>query len=209
MSSTGAVGIAGYSQGGHAAAWAAQIAAEWAPGLEIAGVLAGAPASEVPEFVTIDSSDERPLLRALAVIVASGLAATGDEFDLDTVLSDAGLDVLDQLEDSCEPDLVPGEPLTRADMTTLEPWASALSANVPGATPGTAPVLIVHSRTDSVVPIEHGRALARRLCDAGGTVEMRELPEGEHAPSGVPAYQQGLAWIMDLMHGATPVSTCS
>lgn len=207
--SDGPVGIVGYSQGGHAAAWAGQIAGEWTPELDVVGVLAGAPATEIPEFVAADPGDTRPLLQAREVIVASGVATTGDEFDLDTALSDTGLDVLDQLEQRCEPDLSAGDPLTRIDLTVQEPWAGALAANVPGSERGAAPVLIVHSRADAVVPIEHGETFAARLCAAGQTVEMRELPDGEHAPAAVPAYDQGLAWIKDLMDGAEPVSTCA
>lgn len=209
VDASGPVGIVGYSLGGHAAAWANQLASGWAPGLDIVGVLAGAPASEVPEFVAADPSATRPLLQARTVLVASGLAATGDAFDLEAALSDAGLGVLDQLDERCDPDLPAGEPLTRVDLAVQEPWAGALRANVPGAIRGAAPVLIVHSRTDIVIPIAQGEALAARLCRAGQVVEMRELPDGEHVPTAVAAYRLGLAWIRDLMRGETPVSTCT
>lgn len=72
----------------------------------------GAPATEVPEFVAADSSATRPLLQARQVLVASDLAATGEKFDLNAALSDAGLSVLDQLDQRCEPDLTVGQPLT-------------------------------------------------------------------------------------------------
>ena len=38
--------ITGFSQGGHAALWAAQLAAEWTPEQQIIGTVVGAPASE-------------------------------------------------------------------------------------------------------------------------------------------------------------------
>ena len=204
-----AVGIVGYSQGGHAAAWANQLASNWAPELSIVGVLAGAPATEVPDFVAADSSDTRPLLQAREVLVTAGLAASSTDLDVSDALSAAGLEVLDQLDEGCEPDLSAGQALTRVKLTETEPWASALKTNVPGSTRGAAPVLIVHSRTDAVIPIGQGEAFASRLCATGQVVEMRELPDGEHVPTAVPAYLQGLEWIQGLMDGAAPVSTCS
>ena len=40
------VAILGYSQGGHGALWASQVAADWTPALQVVGTFAGAPASE-------------------------------------------------------------------------------------------------------------------------------------------------------------------
>ena len=43
--------IFGYSQGGHGALWAGQLAPEWTPELELVGTVAGAPATEMPVIV--------------------------------------------------------------------------------------------------------------------------------------------------------------
>jgi hypothetical protein len=40
--------IFGYSQGGHGALWAGQLAADWAPDYDLVGTVAGAPATELP-----------------------------------------------------------------------------------------------------------------------------------------------------------------
>ena len=63
------VGIIGYSQGGHAAAWANQIAAKWTPGIDVIGVLAGAPATELLDMVATrdEGSDVILALRAGAL----------------------------------------------------------------------------------------------------------------------------------------------
>ena len=39
--------IAGYSQGGHGALWANEVAKDWAPDLDVVGTFAGAPATEI------------------------------------------------------------------------------------------------------------------------------------------------------------------
>ena len=41
----------GYSQGGHGSLWTSQVAADWAPDLELVGTFSGAPASEVGVIV--------------------------------------------------------------------------------------------------------------------------------------------------------------
>ncbi len=101
-----------------------------------------------------------------------------------------------------------GDTLLTADVTTTEPWASAIAATVPGAEPGAAPVLIVHSTADENVPIAGSEAFQARLCAAGQVVERRVLPEGSHVLAAIPAYEQGIEWITGLMAGAQPASTC-
>ena len=55
--------IAGFSQGGHAALWAAQLAAEWTPEQAIVGTVVGAAASEPAALASWAAS--QPQLSAL------------------------------------------------------------------------------------------------------------------------------------------------
>lgn len=198
---TDEVGIVGYSQGGHAAAWANQIAPEWTPDLPIAGVLAGAPATEVVGM--LEGANE-----AAGYLLVAALAASDDELDPESVLTEAGLAGLEQLDTVCQDGYRFDGPLLEADVTTTEPWASAIAANVPGDEPGAAPVLIVHSELDLNVPIEGSAAYQDRLCAAGQVVERRVLADGNHVSAAIPAYEQGIEWIMGLADGDQASSTC-
>lgn len=46
----------------------------------------------------------------------------------------------------------------------------------------TAPLLVIHGRGDEVVPVGHGRELARRLAELGCDIEYVEAPRGGHSP---------------------------
>jgi acetyl esterase/lipase len=195
------VGIIGYSQGGHAAAWANQLAGSWTPELDVVGVLAGAPATEVTDMV---SGDDRASL-----LLAAGLAATGDdEFDIARVLTPAGTRALDVIDRVCQQSYPTDGPFVQVDLLQTEPWKSALAATVPGSSPGAAPVLIVHSQEDRNVPVDDSATFQARLCRAGGTVERRVLPTGDHVLAAIPAYQQAIDWITELRSGEQPTSTC-
>lgn len=195
-----AVGIIGYSQGGHAAAWANQIAPHYTPDLAIIGTLAGAPATEVDAMVAGDET--------IATLMVAALSATGPPYDPDSILTDAGRNALEQIDTVCQDAYTFTGDLLRHDVSTTEPWASGVAAQVPGDEPGAGPVLIVHSQADASVPVEASEAFQRRLCAAGQVVERRVLPDGDHVTAAIAAYEQGLDWITELATGGEPRSTC-
>lgn len=196
------VGIVGYSQGGHAAIWANQLAAEWTPELRIVGVMAGAPAADLIDAIRTQGD-------GAAALLAAAVATVDPNLDLNNVLTDAGLATAAELDRSCDNEVLPEGPLTKVDITTTQPWADALRANDPGGAPGTAPVLIIHSEQDETVAPQVSADLAERLCAAGGVVERRTLDSGSHVAAAIPAYEQGIKWILDLMAGGRPSSMCS
>lgn len=199
--------IAGYSQGGHAALWANQIAADWTPSLDIAGTMAGAPASEL---LTISDGTAPAIRDQFEVSLVAGLAAAYPEADPSEILTPAGLDVLERLEGECPPvpGVDPGTRLLQSRPTTTEPWAGLLGENTPGQVAAPSPVLVVHSAEDANVPIAGSAALLDRMCEAGQVVERRVLPTGDHVAAAVPAYQQAVEWFASLWAGDQPVSSC-
>src|SRR3954468_24353477 len=66
--------IAGHSQGGHAALWAASLASKWTPELKIRGTLALAPASHIGEQAALLRSITSPSgLSGLASMIVRGI----------------------------------------------------------------------------------------------------------------------------------------
>src|SRR5690606_34020729 len=88
-----AAGLVGFSQGGHAALFAAQLAAEWSPQLSVLGVVLGAPATEISTLAR--SGAERAEHGALTVSILAGLAAVHPEVRdrLPDVLTPAGIEL--------------------------------------------------------------------------------------------------------------------
>ena len=200
--------VAGYSQGGHAALWANQLAATWTPEMAITGVVAGAPGSELSALVQDDwQSGAVPSLGLLA-----GLATSSPEgaAAVEGVLTPAGRTAAESLTESCFSLEIDGAPpFLSVDPTSTEPLASMIAANEPGRTPTAAPVLIVHSDVDQTVPIDHSATLLERACASGQVVERRVLRDGsDHLYAAIPAYTQGLDWLVGLVDGREPLSSC-
>lgn len=203
--------IAGYSMGGQGALFAAQLAADWAPDLSITGTVAGAPGTVVtPVRNGYQSTRADPPDAAIAAVIIAGIVAAHPDVDPSDILTEAGLDYIATLEDSCRGDVPDAAtPLFLTDPTTVEPWASLLADSEPGQVAASSPILVISSAEDVWVPIEPTTALVARQCAAGQVVEQRVLPAGDHVTAAIPAYEQGLDWLVALGEGAAPVSTCN
>ena len=98
VGSIGAVVVAGHSQGGPAALFAAQIAPEYAPDLDLVGVVALAPGAELAALA--DSLAESPY-KGLVLIGAAGLRAAHPDLDLSVGLTDTAVEDLPRVESEC------------------------------------------------------------------------------------------------------------
>ncbi len=202
--------IVGYSQGGHAALWANQIAHEWTPEFDVLGTVAGAPASELSAL--IGSSAPSVYDNPQAVGILAGMEAADPKLSgpLNKILAPAGKALLAEMDRSCtpSPDFKQDSPLLTADPRTTEPWKHLLDANTPGSVRTYDPILIIHSKLDQNVPIGQSESLLKRLCAHGQVVERRVLRDGTHVTAAVPAYAQGFEWLDNLAAGKPPVSSC-
>lgn len=209
----GRLAIAGYSQGGHAALWAGQLAGEWTPELEVVGTFAGAPATELP--VILAAAGDTPIAGFLYMIVAGFAAAYPDRADPSLLLTDAGLEALDVVDDGCVAEVVgriagmAGDDLLRPDPASVDDWVELMAENDPGQVATEAPVLVVHSAADDVVPAALSERMVERMCGVGQQVERRVLDDGQgHVEAAAPAFVDGLAWIDGRFAGAPAASTC-
>lgn len=202
--------VVGYSQGGHAALWANQIAAEWTPEFHVLGTVAGAPASEVAALIEAQGTPVVDNPQALGIVAGIAAADPSLADDLASILTPDGQATLDAMDRSCAGTGAPTDPgaLLTADPTVTEPWKTAMAYNRPGATAGASPVLVFHSREDESVPVDQSLTLLKRLCRAGQMVERRVLDSGSHVAAAVPTYTDGFTWLDGLAGGAEPVSSC-
>jgi pimeloyl-ACP methyl ester carboxylesterase len=203
--------IFGYSQGGHGALWAGQIAAEWAPELDLVGTVAGAPATEIP--VIVAAAGALPIAGFVFMLIAGYHDAYPDAA-LSSVLTPEGEAALAAVDEGCVREVIAhfasgGAALLRPDAASAEPWATLARENNPGTVASDSPVLIVHSAADEVVPAALSEQLLERMCGAGQVVERRVYDEGQGHGAAVPdAVSDGFAWIEQRMAGTAPTSTC-
>ena len=197
VTATAPVALAGYSQGGGAAAGAAELAPEYAPELDLKGAYAGAPPADLVQVA--DQIDGSLYAAFLLYAMAGQLAA----YDVDPAvhLNETGLAALAGAAETCVtgslayanldsttlthtgqgfPDLI------RSDADLGEVLAEQ-RIGAQGRRPD-VPVMIAHSLTDDVIPYRAGRDLGRRWCAEGARVRFDPLL----TPTHVGGYVAGL-----------------
>lgn len=204
--------IWGYSQGGHGAAWANEIAADWAPDLELLGTVAGAPPSEMSGLFT--ALGTMPLSPDFFFMIVAGYVEAYPDAKPEDILTPAGLEVLDKADDGCFGigEAMAGRPLSdlvKPDFNQVEAWQTRLNENDPGQKAVDSPLLILHSAADDVVPALLSAAMFDRMCGLGQVVERRVYEKGQGHGGAVPdAVVDGYAWIDGLFNGTPAISTC-
>jgi fermentation-respiration switch protein FrsA (DUF1100 family) len=205
--------IIGYSQGGHGALFAGQLAEDWGPDLELVGTVAGAPATELPVIFAAGGSG---IIGGFAFMIVGGFEAAYPDADISTLLTPAGESALPEVDHGCTGQVIASiaahgdEQLFQPDYTSAEPWADLAEENTPGHVITDTPILILHSAADDLVPVGLSQVLFDRLCEGGQTVERRVYDLGKgHGPAAIDAYADGFTWIDSLMNQtAQPKSTC-
>jgi pimeloyl-ACP methyl ester carboxylesterase len=183
VGSIGAVVVAGHSQGGPAALFAAELAPEYAPDLNVVGVVALAPGAEVAALV--DSLVDSPY-KGLVLIGAAGLRAAHPDLDLSAGLTDAALDDLSRVESECVDATVERyQTIPSRDVLVRPPsndpaLKKLFDENSPGSKTISVPVFIGHGDADQQVPVELSERLSARYCAMGDTVTRRTYQAVDH-----------------------------
>lgn len=192
LSGTGAgtpLAFWGYSQGGGAAAAAAELQPSYAPELNLEGTWAGAPPADLRSVLgQIDGN----LIGGVVGFNINGLVARYPELKapLAQRVSPAGQEVLDRLATECVGDIIVNHPFLRTDTLTVDgrpllahldeiPEAAAIleEQRIGNLTP-TSPVLITSGINDDTIPYTQARHVAENWCSRGATVTFRtnQLP---------------------------------
>lgn len=204
----GPVVIWGFSQGGHAAAFAAQVAPTYAPELRIEGVAIAAPVSDVTAFVR--RAEAIPDQLGVVLTTLNGFAAAYPDLDPSSVLTPVGLDLLAEVERRCigeineHADRPPAE-VIRTPPTADPAFAARFAENRAGDAPVGMAVLVVQGADDDIVDPATTAALVERWCGQGVTVESVVRPGVGH---GVLSAEPYLGWIENRLAGVAPTSTC-
>lgn len=167
----------GHSQGGHAAMFTGQLWPDYAPELDLIGVVAGAPPSQMAELGdSLIGGD----FQGYTVMSVAGLSASYPDLDLADVMTPDALAQVDVLETGCTGeifDVYNGytyEEFTAVDdVFELEDWGAALEANDTNREPVTVPLFILQGGEDEQIPVETTAALFEQLCafeDQGPTI---------------------------------------
>jgi hypothetical protein len=208
------VAVWGYSQGGQAAAAAAEAEATYAPELNVVATAAGGVPSDLAGVAENLDGPGNFWFTFLA-FAALGLNAAYPELDLESYLNDTGRDVFEQGRDAC---LIDGLPLGAgrhvADLTTSNPldspdWQARIDEQRLGTVAPEAPVFQYHGGQDQIIPFDQGTTLRDDWCGRGARVQWREYPTTDHIFGMWEAEAEVIGWLGARFAGEPFTPTCN
>lgn len=209
----------GHSQGGQAALFAAERAAEYAPELKLEAVAVAAPAANLNALMTDDIVNLSGTTIASLAIPAYE-AAYADRYskaEIDAILTPAGAAATPQMAALClltEADQIHAiaDPLVgkyvTADPATTEPWQTLLKENSAGTQPITVPVFVGQGLADELVVPAATEGYVTLICSQGANVTFHTFPDITHALAADASIPELIPWLTAVNSGNTPRNTC-
>jgi len=203
----------GRSQGGHSSMWTAQLAAQYAPELNLVAVAASAPAIDLEGILTYSMDKARG-----AVVFTYAVAAWSQMFadiNLDELIVPDRRQQFDRIASTCVTtpaaflllgELSPPSEYLAVDILKLESVKALMEQNTPRL-PISVPLLIAHGTSDTLIPIEGSDAEFARRCAAGEDVQFVRYPGVDHDAADASALMI-IGWLSDRLEGRTNGSNC-
>ncbi|WP_326595763.1 lipase family protein [Streptomyces sp. NBC_01803] len=213
LSADAPVFFRGYSQGGAAAMWAGQLQPEYAPELNLTGVVGGGvPANLIEVALPLEGQ------RGMGVLLYAllGLDQAYPELDLDASLTDEGRAMYAEMsENSCTVELLNdyiGKTL-QDYMTTVpvldDSWQGRLGENRLGGAPIEVPVFQYHVVDDDIVDFSQGRTLRDEYCDQGVELSWTQYESGGLHTDGIGlGNDEAAEFIAERLAGTPATTTC-
>ncbi|MGB6754584.1 MAG: alpha/beta fold hydrolase [Xanthobacteraceae bacterium] len=207
----------GHSQGGQAAFFTGMIAKAYAPELQLVGVAAAAPATDLAALMTDDLNTAGG--RNLTAMTMWSWARVFNA-PINEVVEPAAMATVNALANECIEgafDLYVREkmsaPLATAFLSvknpaTIEPWKSLLAQNTADDLPPDIPLFLSQGLSDGLVRPAVTQAYKVRLCKAGSKVKMLLMPGVSHGFIGYDSADAAADWMADRFQGYTPPSDC-
>ncbi|WP_322097949.1 lipase family protein [Nakamurella alba] len=209
----------GHSQGGQAALFAGQLAAEYAPEMDVKAVAVAAPAADLGALLKADIDDISGV--TIGSYAFSGFqSAYGARYpgmSLDQILTPEGVAATAPMSQLC----LLGQnaelhnyarPLIgkylRADPETVEPWATLLQENTPAATPADLPLFVAQGGKDTLVVPSATEKFVGTQCAAGRPVDFKLYPDDDHGTVALTASGDVASYFQQILAGEAPTSTC-
>jgi pimeloyl-ACP methyl ester carboxylesterase len=207
--------VAGHSEGGMAALFAASLAPAWAPELKLLGVAAFAPASHLDLLVTFMHTYDRALEAAeFGSLLVAAYAQTYPDVKPESFLTPDAYAKLAETKTRCVFD-DPGFWATTPPASTfrpgadIEPLVAAAAKNDPAALHIAVPALLLQGDADDTVMPQLTEAVRKKLCASGATIDLVSYSGQGHIGVVTPGMPDALAWFDARFSGKPAPSTCT
>ncbi|UQA90930.1 lipase family protein [Streptomyces halobius] len=205
------VGIMGYSQGGQASSWAAELHRSYAPELQVKGTATGG----VPaDLLKVADANNGNVGAGLILMAAVGQNAAFPELHLENYLNDKGRKYVDFMRNNCVVvNTVAGAFKKISDFTVKNPlyeadWQQRLRASNLGTRKPDAPVYLYHGTVDELIPYAVGKQLRADWCAKGADVQWTSIPLGEHIVGVMVGSVPAANWLADRFAGKPTHNNC-
>lgn len=218
LSSATPVGIYGYSGGSFATMWAAELAASYAPELNIVGAAAGGlPVIPINVAKKVDGT----LFAGAYFGAVVGSSRAYPEIDPKQFATAAGLKMITDVGNRCLGGTASGQPelltpyaykksaqyLQDPNFLDLPQMQAIGQANSMGQHIPKIPLYIWEGTSDELMPIADADNLVQTYCAGGATVQYARLTGTDHI-LGALKLGSGLSYLVDRFNGKAAPSTC-
>lgn len=211
------VAMAGYSGGGMATAWAAALAPEYAPELNIVGAAEGGVPMNIGKMANGLGLQPHPAF-GLALAAALGLEREyPDRMPVSEQLNPQGIAMRNEIANACTNGIISAgaghsasEISKTTDMMTSPQAWEVLNENSVEFYPGvpTTPIFEWHSPTDVLIPVDSISSTIQRYCQAGAKVQSVLFPSPDHLTSAVLGVPAALDYLDARFRGEPAPSNC-
>ena len=212
LSAGAPMGIEGYSQGGSAADWAAQLQRSYAPGLDLVGVAAGGTPANLQ---AVASNINGSIWFAFLAGTAEGFNTVYPSLNLNSELTPAGQAAMNSLEGMCQAQgllTFAGKKIEDYTVGGVNPvsqpqWTAVLDANNLGTMKPAVPLYEYHGLLDEIIPYGVEQALHRQYCAMGVNTKLVGYV-GDHILTQVIAQTDVVSWLAARVAGTPAASNC-
>jgi acetyl esterase/lipase len=207
----------GHSQGGQAALYTGLLAKSYAPELQLVGVAAAAPATDLAVLMK-DDFNSAGGKNLTAMTLWSWTRVFGAP--LDHVVEPRALPTIDLLAEECIESIFDifirrrtARPLENGFLTVssiadVEPWRTLIERNTPGALPPSIPIFLAQGTSDELVRAQVTHDYMQRLCRAGSKVRMVVMPGVGHGFAARDSANAAVDWMASRFAGYAAPSDC-
>ena len=206
----------GESQGGHASLWTAQLAASYAPELQLMGAAAAAPPVDLAANLT---GNTNATVRALMTAYAGASWAEVYDIPLTTITGSTGQDLIRRLAKNCVT-LEGFKTKTKIGLVRLTRqlrglnlnesprWAEQMRANSVIPRNFGVPLLVAQGSADLIVSPTVTHTFVTAVCRAGQPVRFLQLAGGDHVTIAKRTASTTIDWITDRFAGRVQQDDC-
>jgi acetyl esterase/lipase len=217
LTSSAQIGMMGFSGGGHATAWTAEVAPEYAPELNIVGAaMGGVPANIDNVARKVDGT----LFAGVYLEAVVGLSRAYPEIDPAKYATPAGLTAIKDIGQRCLLGIFEGQKevlvkyaftkstkyLKDADFLNLPEIKPIIQENNLGSRTPQVPVYVYEGTNDEIMPIADVDSLVQNYCSKGVKVQYNRT-SGDHLLMAI-APSNAMSYVLDRMDGRAAPTNC-